>query len=168
MTRSTSSVASTVARFTTRLKYSTSRRISGHTYVQCRNRERGCLLSHSGTVSTPSEVSTVTRDSARVSIHSIFSDFTRLFRKLAINFGADRSTFFLLVNNEKNYFAGERYSPYQDVWHKISGMFCPRSNFASVVLDDMIFVVGGFNGTLYGSLQLLRGFDYLAKFEIRI
>ena len=43
-------------------------------------------------------------------------------------------------------FAGERYSPYHDDWQKISEMFCPRSNFGTVVLDDMIFVVGGYDG----------------------
>jgi len=26
-------------------------------------------------------------------------------------------------------------------------MFSPRSNFATVILDDMIFVIGGYNGT---------------------
>ena len=31
-------------------------------------------------------------------------------------------------------------------WHPIPEMFSPRSNFATVILDDMIFVVGGFNG----------------------
>lgn len=27
-------------------------------------------------------------------------------------------------------------------------MFSPRSNFATVILDDMIFVIGGYNGNL--------------------
>lgn len=31
-------------------------------------------------------------------------------------------------------------------WCPIADMFSPRSNFASVVLDGMIFAIGGFNG----------------------
>lgn len=47
------------------------------------------------------------------------------------------------------YFSGERYTPnHSDQWHEISEMFSPRSNFATVILDDMIFVIGGYNGTL--------------------
>lgn len=42
---------------------------------------------------------------------------------------------------------GERYTPtHSDQWHGISEMFSPRSNFATVILDDMIFVIGGYNG----------------------
>lgn len=45
------------------------------------------------------------------------------------------------------YFSGERYTPnHSDQWHEISEMFSPRSNFATVILDDMIFVIGGYNG----------------------
>jgi kelch-like protein 10 len=43
--------------------------------------------------------------------------------------------------------SGERYTPnHSDQWHEISEMFSPRSNFATVILDDMIFVIGGYNG----------------------
>lgn len=45
------------------------------------------------------------------------------------------------------YFSGERFTPnHSDQWHEISEMFSPRSNFATVILDDMIFVIGGYNG----------------------
>lgn len=46
------------------------------------------------------------------------------------------------------YFAAEKFDPTgPDLqWHGIPEMFNPRSNFATVILDDMIFVVGGFNG----------------------
>lgn len=49
----------------------------------------------------------------------------------------------------KNPFLGERYSPNQsEDWQEVTEMFSPRSNFSTVILDDMIFAVGGFNGIL--------------------
>lgn len=47
------------------------------------------------------------------------------------------------------FFSGERYTPnHSDQWHEIAEMFSPRSNFATVILDDMIFVIGGYNGKI--------------------
>ncbi|GJQ71204.1 hypothetical protein Trydic_g1101 [Trypoxylus dichotomus] len=41
---------------------------------------------------------------------------------------------------------GEKYLPGESSgWVSIAEMFCPRSNFATVILDDQIFVIGGFN-----------------------
>lgn len=40
----------------------------------------------------------------------------------------------------------EQYNPSQGRWQQISYMINPRSNFAAVTLDKMIFVIGGFNG----------------------
>ena len=41
----------------------------------------------------------------------------------------------------------EKYDPQNPgEWTPIADMSSPRSNFASVVVDDMIFVIGGFNG----------------------
>lgn len=58
------------------------------------------------------------------------------------------------------YFSGERYTPnHADQWHEISEMFSPRSNFATVILDDMIFVIGGYNGI--PSKKLFRSFIIL-------
>lgn len=33
-----------------------------------------------------------------------------------------------------------------DGWSKIAEMSTPRSNFATAILDDFIYVIGGFNG----------------------
>lgn len=42
--------------------------------------------------------------------------------------------------------SGEKYCPDGTaVWSEISEMLTPRSNFATVILDDFIFVIGGFN-----------------------
>lgn len=42
---------------------------------------------------------------------------------------------------------GERFCPHRGGdWQEITEMFSARSNFATVLLDDMIFVIGGFNG----------------------
>lgn len=46
-----------------------------------------------------------------------------------------------------NKILGERYCPSEaDQWQEMTHMFSPRSNFATVILDDKIFVIGGFNG----------------------
>lgn len=42
--------------------------------------------------------------------------------------------------------SGERYDPMTDTWQPIPDMLYPRSNFAAVILDDHIYVIGGFNG----------------------
>nr|CAD7256029.1 unnamed protein product [Timema shepardi] len=53
----------------------------------------------------------------------------------------------LFVSYSNVIFAGERYDPNQSPnWRDIAEMFSPRSNFATAVLDEMIFVIGGFNG----------------------
>jgi hypothetical protein len=45
---------------------------------------------------------------------------------------------------------GERYDPsHSEDWQEVTEMFTPRSNFATAVLDDMIFVIGGFNGKVF-------------------
>jgi hypothetical protein len=44
-------------------------------------------------------------------------------------------------------FTGERFNPHRGGdWQEVTEMFSARSNFATVLLDDMIFVIGGFNG----------------------
>jgi len=42
--------------------------------------------------------------------------------------------------------SGERFDPATGRWTPVVDMSNPRSNFAVEVLDDMIFVAGGFNG----------------------
>lgn len=42
---------------------------------------------------------------------------------------------------------GEKYDPRREEWSEIPDMFSPRSNFGIGVADNMIFVVGGFNGS---------------------
>nr|CAD7453492.1 unnamed protein product [Timema tahoe] len=47
------------------------------------------------------------------------------------------------LNTGNFIFAGERYDPNQSPsWREIAEMFSPRSNFATAVLDEMIFVIG--------------------------
>lgn len=44
---------------------------------------------------------------------------------------------------------GERFNPQRGGdWQEVTEMFSARSNFATVLLDDMIFVIGGFNGKI--------------------
>lgn len=40
----------------------------------------------------------------------------------------------------------EAYSPAANTWRVVPTMFNPRSNFGIEVVDDLLFVVGGFNG----------------------
>lgn len=40
----------------------------------------------------------------------------------------------------------EAYNPVANTWHTVPTMFSPRSNFGIEVVDDLLFVVGGFNG----------------------
>lgn len=42
--------------------------------------------------------------------------------------------------------SAEVYSPVANIWRTIPTMFTPRSNFGIGVVDDLLFVVGGFNG----------------------
>lgn len=42
--------------------------------------------------------------------------------------------------------SAEAYSPVTNTWRTIPTMFNPRSNFGIEVVDDLLFVVGGFNG----------------------
>ncbi|XP_058301012.1 kelch-like protein 10 isoform X2 [Hylobates moloch] len=42
--------------------------------------------------------------------------------------------------------SAEAYSPVANTWRTIPTMFNPRSNFGIEVVDDLLFVVGGFNG----------------------
>ncbi|XP_005740780.2 kelch-like protein 10, partial [Pundamilia nyererei] len=40
----------------------------------------------------------------------------------------------------------EAYNPHSNTWNLVSSMLTPRSNFGIEVIDDRLFVVGGFNG----------------------
>lgn len=40
----------------------------------------------------------------------------------------------------------EKYNPVLDNWSLVRPMNSARSNFATTILDGMIFAVGGFNG----------------------
>ncbi|XP_072343747.1 kelch-like protein 10 isoform X2 [Scyliorhinus torazame] len=42
--------------------------------------------------------------------------------------------------------SAEAYSPLTNTWRTLPTMFNPRSNFGIEVVDDLLFVVGGFNG----------------------
>jgi hypothetical protein len=47
---------------------------------------------------------------------------------------------------------GERYNPSHSCdWEHVSEMSTPRSNFAAVVLDGMIFALGGYSGKAFSS-----------------
>lgn len=49
---------------------------------------------------------------------------------------------------------GEKYDPFTNTWSSVVEMSSPRSNFGIGVLDDMIFVTGGFNGkTIIGEVE---------------
>jgi len=41
----------------------------------------------------------------------------------------------------------EAYSPVANAWHAVPTMFSPRINFGIEVVDDLLFAVGGFNGS---------------------
>lgn len=43
----------------------------------------------------------------------------------------------------------ERYQPAIGRWQRVASMINPRSNFAAVVMDGKIFVIGGFNGEFF-------------------
>ena len=44
----------------------------------------------------------------------------------------------------------EKYDPSKpEKWQNVPDMLFPRSNFATAVIDDMLFVIGGFDGTRY-------------------
>lgn len=40
----------------------------------------------------------------------------------------------------------EKYDPVENKWTDIPNMSFKRSNFATEILDDMIYVIGGYNG----------------------
>lgn len=42
--------------------------------------------------------------------------------------------------------SAEAYNPLTNTWRTVPTMFNPRSNFGIEVVDDLLFVVGGFNG----------------------
>lgn len=50
-------------------------------------------------------------------------------------------------NGTSRLFTGEKYNPVTRTWSSIPDMYTPRSNYAIAVIDDMIFVMGGYNGT---------------------
>ena len=47
----------------------------------------------------------------------------------------------------------ERYSPSSGRWQYVASMTLSRSNFATAVLENKIFVLGGFDGTSYTDLS---------------
>lgn len=55
---------------------------------------------------------------------------------------------------------GERYNPIYNRWDQIADMLCPRSNLASVIVDNAIFVIGGFNGNYFKIKDLLTMFKH--------
>lgn len=40
----------------------------------------------------------------------------------------------------------EAYNPIANTWRTVPTMFNPRSNFGIEVVDNLLFVIGGFNG----------------------
>jgi kelch-like protein 10 len=42
--------------------------------------------------------------------------------------------------------SGEKYNPETNTWTEIADMHSRRYNFATEVIDGMIFAIGGFNG----------------------
>lgn len=42
--------------------------------------------------------------------------------------------------------SAEAYNPTANMWRTVPNMFSPRSNFGIEVVDDLLVVVGGFNG----------------------
>ncbi|XP_077307143.1 kelch-like protein 10 [Lithobates pipiens] len=42
--------------------------------------------------------------------------------------------------------SAEAYNPANNIWTEIASMFSPRSNFGIEVLEDLLYVIGGFNG----------------------
>jgi N-acetylneuraminic acid mutarotase len=54
--------------------------------------------------------------------------------------------------------SGERYDPKTNTWTAIQSMRTPRSLFATVVMDDKIFAIGGFNGK-----TITRSVEYFDK-----
>jgi hypothetical protein len=42
--------------------------------------------------------------------------------------------------------SGERYDPTTNTWTEIPSMRTPREDFATVVMDDKIFAIGGSTG----------------------
>lgn len=43
--------------------------------------------------------------------------------------------------------SAEAYNPSTNTWHPVSSMLTPRSNFGIGILDDLLFVAGGYNGS---------------------
>lgn len=46
----------------------------------------------------------------------------------------------------------ERFNPRYNRWDMMADMYCRRSNMATVIMDNSIFVIGGFSGK-YSSLE---------------
>ncbi|CAF4315818.1 unnamed protein product [Rotaria sp. Silwood2] len=57
--------------------------------------------------------------------------------------------------------SGEKYNPKTNTWMSIPDMYNPRSNFAIEVVDDYLFVIGGFNGVT--TIFNVECFDDLAE-----
>jgi hypothetical protein len=43
--------------------------------------------------------------------------------------------------------SGEKYDPRTNTWTEIPSMRTPRSRFATVIMDDKIFAIGGSTGS---------------------
>jgi hypothetical protein len=55
----------------------------------------------------------------------------------------------------------ERYDPSTDTWIEIPSMRNQRLRFATVVMDDKIFAIGGFSGDI--SINSVECFDKRTK-----
>jgi hypothetical protein len=53
--------------------------------------------------------------------------------------------------------SGEKYNPENNTWSPISNMYYRRSNFAAEVIDDEIFVIGGYDG--WNNMSYVECFD---------
>lgn len=63
-------------------------------------------------------------------------------------------------------YIGEKYDPLEKTWKPIKSMYAARSNSGIAVIDDMIFVMGGFNGKQISyTTQILHNLYALAAAE---
>jgi hypothetical protein len=56
---------------------------------------------------------------------------------------------------------GEKYDPRTNTWTEIPRMRTGRSSFATAVMDDKIFAIGGFS--VHGSTSTVEYFDKRAN-----